>query len=73
MTYTRIASLKTPAHFRAHLAKIGAHLPFDEVMQHGDDAPLAQPLNAGIKTIGNRFAILPMEGWDGTPMAGRAT
>lgn len=65
MSYTRVASLKTPEQFRAHLAKIGAQMPFDEVVQHGSDAPLAQSLDAGIKVVGNRFAILPMEGWDG--------
>jgi 2,4-dienoyl-CoA reductase-like NADH-dependent reductase (Old Yellow Enzyme family) len=66
MSYTRIASLKTQELFRAHLAKIGAQLPFDDVIETGDAAPLAQPLDAGVKTVGNRFAILPMEGWDGT-------
>lgn len=66
MSYTRIASLKTPQLFREHLAKLGAQLPFDEVIEHDADAPLAQPLDAGIKSVGNRFAILPMEGWDGT-------
>ena len=65
MSYTRIASLKTPELFRAHLAKIGAQLPFDDEVRHGAGAPLAQPLDAGIKVVGNRFAILPMEGWDG--------
>jgi 2,4-dienoyl-CoA reductase-like NADH-dependent reductase (Old Yellow Enzyme family) len=66
MSYTRIASLKTPELFRAHLEKIGAQLPFDELIEHGVGAPLAQPLETGIKPVGNRFAILPMEGWDGT-------
>jgi 2,4-dienoyl-CoA reductase-like NADH-dependent reductase (Old Yellow Enzyme family) len=66
MSTTRIASLKTPDLFRAHCAKIGAALPFDDEVVTGGAAPLAQPLDAGIKTVGNRFAILPMEGWDGT-------
>lgn len=65
MSYSRVASLKTPEQFRAHLAKIGIHLPFDEVVQHGAGAPLAESLDAGIKVVGNRFAVLPMEGWDG--------
>lgn len=66
MSYTRVASFKTPALFRAHLAKIGALLPFDDDdVQHGAGAPLAQSLDTGIKVVGNRFAILPMEGWDG--------
>jgi 2,4-dienoyl-CoA reductase-like NADH-dependent reductase (Old Yellow Enzyme family) len=66
MSYTRVASLKTPEQFREHLAKIGAQLPIDDIVQHGAGAPLAQSLDAGIKVVGNRFAILPMEGWDGT-------
>src|SRR5262249_12427623 len=31
----------------------------------GPGAPLAQPLSVHDRVIGNRFAILPMEGWDG--------
>jgi 2,4-dienoyl-CoA reductase-like NADH-dependent reductase (Old Yellow Enzyme family) len=32
----------------------------------GSDSPLAQPLTVDGFTIGNRFAVQPMEGWDGT-------
>ena len=35
-------------------------------MQSGPESPLAQPLDLHGRTIGNRFAILPMEGWDCT-------
>ena len=28
--------------------------------------PLSRPLELGSRVIGNRFAIHPMEGWDGT-------
>ena len=68
MTYHRVAALKTATAFDAHLAEIGADLPFDADLETGPDAPLAQPyrLPDGT-TIGNRFAILPMEGWDGEP------
>ena len=65
MSYTRVATLRTADLFREHLTAIGASLPFDEVMEHGPQAPLAQPLDTGLKVAGNRFAILPMEGWDG--------
>jgi NADPH2 dehydrogenase len=64
--YRRIAQLKTADDFRTHLASLGISLPFDEDIQHGPDAPLAQPCVVDGVTIGNRFAILPMEGWDGT-------
>ena len=66
MNYTRIAALRTEDDFRAHLAKLKVTLSFDDVMQHGPSSPLAQPLTNKLKTIGNRFAILPMEGWDGS-------
>ncbi len=61
----RIAQLKSAGGFQAHLDAVGASIPFDEVLE--PTGPLAQPfpLNDG-RTIGNRFCILPMEGWDGT-------
>jgi 2,4-dienoyl-CoA reductase-like NADH-dependent reductase (Old Yellow Enzyme family) len=65
--YRRVAQLKTIKNFRAHLAALGIRMPCDEVLLHGPDAPLAQPCQVDGVTIGNRFAILPMEGWDGTP------
>ena len=67
MAYRRIANMKTADEFRAHLAGLGVELPFDERVLAGPDAPLAHPytLIDGF-TIGNRFCIQPMEGWDGT-------
>ena len=66
MTYPRISSLKTAADFQNRLDELGISIPFDETLQSGPDAPLAQPLPRASSAIGNRFAILPMEGWDGT-------
>ncbi len=65
--YTRVAQLRTAAKFRAHLQEIGVDLNFDEEMLSGPDSPLAQPYEVHGMTIGNRFSVLPMEGWDGTP------
>jgi 2,4-dienoyl-CoA reductase-like NADH-dependent reductase (Old Yellow Enzyme family) len=67
MRYRRVASLKTVAALRDYLAQIEVDLPFDREVAVGQDAPLAQPyrLRNGF-TVGNRFCILPMEGWDGT-------
>lgn len=65
-TYRRVAQLRTVEDLRDHLAQIGVDLPFDEVIQTGQEAPFAQPLAVHGFNIGNRFAILPMEGWDGT-------
>ncbi len=63
---TRVAQLPTAAAFREYLKASGVPLDFDDEVQSGEDSPLAQPYPIGGRTIGNRFAILPMEGWDGT-------
>ncbi|MBN2006921.1 MAG: NADH:flavin oxidoreductase [Anaerolineae bacterium] len=67
MSYRRVTTLKTSETFAGYLAELGVEIPCDAEMQTGDDAPLAQPyvLQNGFR-IGNRFCILPMEGWDGT-------
>ncbi|MBX3426926.1 MAG: NADH:flavin oxidoreductase [Pirellulales bacterium] len=67
MSYRRVATLKTAAEFRAHLASIGAEMPLDDDMGDPAASPLAATIEADGRTIGNRFCILPMEGWDGTP------
>lgn len=66
MTYKRVAQLRTIAQLHNYLAELGIELPLDEKMETGDDAPLARPYPLDGFTIGNRFAVLPMEGWDGT-------
>jgi 2,4-dienoyl-CoA reductase-like NADH-dependent reductase (Old Yellow Enzyme family) len=65
--YTRVAQLKTADAFAAHLAALGVDLPFDRAVESGLGSPLAQPYALGEHTLGNRFCVLPMEGWDGTP------
>jgi 2,4-dienoyl-CoA reductase-like NADH-dependent reductase (Old Yellow Enzyme family) len=70
--YTRVASLKTSDMFAEHLANLGVHLPFDTELESSPAGPLAQPYTVDGRTIGNRFAVLPMEGWDATP-DGQAT
>lgn len=66
MSYPRVASFKSADDFRAYLAQIGADIPFDAEVLAGPESPLAQSLPTAVCTVGNRFAILPMEGWDGT-------
>jgi 2,4-dienoyl-CoA reductase-like NADH-dependent reductase (Old Yellow Enzyme family) len=65
--YSRLATLRTADALRAYVAKNKIELTFDNDLISGSDAPLAQPLKLrnGF-TIGNRFCVLPMEGWDGT-------
>ena len=66
MAYPRIASLKSHSAFTGRLSELGVELACDEVVSGGDDSPLAAPLEVDGHSIGNRFCILPMEGWDGT-------
>ena len=65
-SYPRVASLKTADAFRKHLEACGAAIPFDEVLAPPSESPLAQPFQLQGVRVGNRFCILPMEGWDGT-------
>ncbi|MGB0579498.1 MAG: NADH:flavin oxidoreductase [Limisphaerales bacterium] len=69
---TRIPSLKSVAAFRSHVDKLGLTLPCDDEIIQGEGSPLAKPVATAIngKTIGNRIAIHPMEGWDGTRTGG---
>jgi NADPH2 dehydrogenase len=67
VSYPRVAALKTAPQFLARLAELGVALPFDDQVASGEDSPLAQPTEAGGLAPRNRFCILPMEGWDGTP------
>ena len=70
---TRVATLKTVADFRAHVAALGLDLPCEDQIVAGSASPLAQPIEGVTingKRIGNRWAIHPMEGWDGTTTGG---
>lgn len=65
----QVRTLDTHAAFTTHLAALGVDLPVDESVAR--DGALAQPVtitdgSAGELHVANRFAILPMEGWDGT-------
>ncbi len=65
MSYRRIAQLRNADQLRAHLDELGIDIGFDETVESGPESPLAQPLRVYNRTIGNRFCVLPMEGWDG--------
>src|SRR4026208_198385 len=64
--YPRVAALKTADTFRRHLAACGAALQFDDTLESPEASPLARPFELDGIRVGNRFCILPMEGWDGT-------
>lgn len=67
MNLTRLASLKTSQAFRSHLQTCGADLAFDDTLAAPGASPMAQPFELDGVRVGNRFCVLPMEGWDGTP------
>jgi 2,4-dienoyl-CoA reductase-like NADH-dependent reductase (Old Yellow Enzyme family) len=64
--YPRVASLKTAAAFRDHLRQCGAAIEFEETIDASPESPLARSFELDGVRVGNRFCILPMEGWDGT-------
>ncbi len=72
--FAKMSSFKDEAGLRATLDALDIDLPFptraiDETF--GGSIELRDG-TAGTRRVGNRFAILPMEGWDGT-RAGRPT
>jgi 2,4-dienoyl-CoA reductase-like NADH-dependent reductase (Old Yellow Enzyme family) len=66
MKYQRIAQLHNTEQFQSYLDSLEIELAFDPEVQVGPFAPLAQPFWFSGFEIGNRFSILPMEGWDCT-------
>lgn len=66
MSWPRMATFRTADQFRERLQELALDLPVDAELSTGAEAPLAQPLSSQLGPIGNRFCILPMEGWDGT-------
>jgi 2,4-dienoyl-CoA reductase-like NADH-dependent reductase (Old Yellow Enzyme family) len=61
MKIRRMASIKTADEFKKYLRDNNITLPFAEKV-----TALNAPYQLDDKTIGNRFAVLPMEGWDCT-------
>jgi len=65
-SFIHLGGLRDVESFRSHLAKLQIHIPCDDELIVGDSSPLAQPIHKHGLHLGNRFAIQPMEGWDGT-------
>ena len=64
--FLHIGSLRDVDSFQRHLRDHHIAIPCDQELQTGSASPLAQPLRFGDISLGNRFTIHPMEGWDGT-------
>src|SRR5215510_12211498 len=63
---TRLGTIKETARFQEHLRALGMEIPCDSKILRGADSPLLIPIDSRSGKIGNRIAINPMEGWDGT-------
>ena len=66
VSYPRVAALKTAPHFLSRLAELGIALPSTSRWQSGRGARWRSPRTPAACALGNRWCILPMEGWDGT-------
>ncbi len=66
MDFKAPGSFRTAEAMRVHLRALLPDLDMDLELE-GRAGPLGRELDIGSMTLGNRFAIHPMEGWDGTP------
>lgn len=66
MAFPRIAKLKTYEDFAGRIAELKVDLPCDSKAPDPESCHLGQSAEVDGMAIGNRFCILPMEGWDGT-------
>ena len=69
--FVQVKRLRTLADLRARLAELGIADVIGADDRVEPDGALAAPYtvrdgSAGERVVGNRFAVLPMEGWDGT-------
>jgi NADPH2 dehydrogenase len=65
--FPQVRKIGTPEGMSAYLTEQEIDIPLDAVVEPAPDGPLAAPLKIGARLeTENRFAILPMEGWDGT-------
>jgi len=63
---TKIPGIKSASALRERFRQLGYDIPVtgQPADSNNGSSCLAQPIRVGSQTIGNRFAILPMEGWD---------
>ena len=62
----RLGTFKNVSSFKEYLAALNLDIPCDDELVVGPESPLRQPLFRDSLKIGNRIAVQPMEGWDGT-------
>lgn len=64
--FLRLGSVRDVETFQKCLRQLEVSIPCDRELLRGSSSPLAQPIALGGFNIGNRIAVHPMEGWDGT-------
>lgn len=64
--YSPLAKLDSVEKFQTYLHRFQVDLPFEATVEHGETATLNQPVTVQGHTVGNRFCVLPLEGWDST-------
>lgn len=67
---TKITSLKDAEAFKNHTRSIGADIPIDDQLLSVENSPFLESREWNGRSIGNRIAVQPMEGWDGTTTGG---
>ncbi|MCX6379554.1 MAG: NADH:flavin oxidoreductase [Armatimonadetes bacterium] len=66
-SYPKLATLRDVAAFRAHCQGHNIALPCDDTLLDKTTSPLAHSIVIAGRSLSNRFAIQPMEGWDASP------
>ncbi len=67
-SYRKIAQLRTVDDLKSRLVELNIDFPCDpEILSAEQGSPMAQTLRIGKLTVGNRWCIHPMEGWDANP------
>ena len=71
VSYPRIGRFRSAREVAGHLEALGWSLPAQDQILPASLSPLARPLHLlspeKARSIGNRFAVQPMEGWDAEP------
>jgi len=66
MKILRLGSVREVGRFEDYLVSSRLTIPCDLELLRGSESPLSWPIERNGLKIGNRIAIQPMEGWDGT-------
>ncbi len=70
--YSSPSRFATASEFSEYLRSSHIEIPFEDELETGPYSPLARPISARGFTIGNRWAVLPLEGAD-SDVNGNAT